>query len=236
MCGPSSIKSASRILAVYGTEMGSTKVEAKKIVETWENNNLSVEFLEGNEAADIFDTITPEKYDLLVVFTSSYGDGDAPSGYGKFLYKIYEAAKKGKNPMSGLEHSVLGFGSTAYYTFQNVPRLTDRLLEQSGSRRFLKRVEIDEMEDLDANEKKIQTWTDSVMKHSTDSKDTAKIPSVCEWTEPESEVYEKKLGPDGYELGSGPGQMGDTFAMAAIVGVVVAGVVYYWYNQDPDSV
>merc|ERR1712157_487504 len=79
--------------------------------------------------------------------TSSYGDGEAPSGFGKFLYHIYTAAADAKKNtdaavLSGMEHSVLGFGSTVYYTFQNVPRLCDRLLGESGSRRFLMRNEI----------------------------------------------------------------------------------------------
>lgn len=235
MCGPASNK-LTRILAVYGTEMGSTKVEAKKIVEAWEKKNLAVEMLEGNQAADVFDTITPEKYDLLVVFTSSYGDGDAPSGYGKFFYKIYEAAKEGNNPLSGLEHSVLGFGSTAYYTFQNVPRLTDRLLGQSGSRRFLKRTEIDEMDGLKENEEKIQAWRESVAKHCAEAEDTASTPSVCEWTDPESEVYEKNLGADGHEVGSGPGQMGGLAAVVPVVGIALAAFAYYRFNQDPESI
>ncbi|EJK46341.1 hypothetical protein THAOC_34994 [Thalassiosira oceanica] len=232
MCGP--MNSNKRILAVYGTEMGSTKVEAKKIVGSWEEKeNLAVELLEGNEAADVFDTITPKKYDLLVVFTSSYGDGDAPSGYGKFLYKIYEAAKEGNKPLSGLEHSVLGFGSTAYETFQNIPRLTDRLLGHSGSRRFLKRTEIDEMDDFEEIEGNIRAWRESVAKHCAEAKDTVSTPSVCEWTEPKSDVYEKTLGADGYEVGARPSQMGG-LAFVPIIGAVAA-FAYYRFYQEPES-
>ena len=94
-----------RILAVYGTEMGSTKQEAKKIVESWTKEQLKVNMLEGNEASELFDLI-PKDYDVLVVMTSSYGDGDAPSGYGKFLYKLYEAAKSGMQPLKGIEQTV----------------------------------------------------------------------------------------------------------------------------------
>ena len=143
MCGPTNYK---RILAVYGTEMGSTKTEAKKMIKSWDSKEkICVAFLEGNKAADGFDNTTTENYDVLVIFTSSYGDGDAPSKFGRFLYKLYAAGEAGTNTLSGLEHYVLGFGSTAYYTFQNVPRVCDRLLGESGSRRFLMRAEMDDL-------------------------------------------------------------------------------------------
>jgi len=38
----------------------------------------------------------------------------------------------------------VGYGQSVYPTFQNVPRLTDKLLEQLGSRRCVRRVELDE--------------------------------------------------------------------------------------------
>lgn len=225
MCGPTNYK---RILAVYGTEMGSTKTEAKKMIESWESKEkLCVTFLEGNKAADGFDDITTENYDVLVIFTSSYGDGDAPSGFGRFLYKLYAAGEAGTNTLSGLEHSVLGFGSTAYYTFQNVPRLCDRLLGESGSRRFLMRAEVDEMDDLQDNNAKIQAWSDAVLKHCKETTDKKKEP-VCAWTSPKDEVYEKKLGPDGYELGSGPSE---STGGIAIVSVGVAIVAYCAYTR-----
>lgn len=210
---------------VYGTEMGSTKVEAKNIIEAWEKESVVVELLEGDDAGDVFDGITAEKYRLVVVLTSSYGDGDPPSGYGKFLYKLYAAAQAGSTPMKGLEHAVLGFGSTTYYTFQNVPRLTDRLLEELGSRRFLKRVEIDEMEDLKENETAVQAWAGTVQEHYSKGA-AAAGPAVCAWTEPESEVYEKRLGPDGFELA--PEAQGKLMPIIGAA-VVVAAVAYYHF-------
>ena len=46
--------------------------------------------------------------------------------------------------MAGMQHAVLGEGSSVYEdTFQNCPRLTDKLLEECGSRRMVRRHEID---------------------------------------------------------------------------------------------
>lgn len=208
---------------VYGTEMGSTKVEAKNIVEVWEKQGVAVDLQEGDDAADAFDDISPDKYRLLVVLTSSYGDGDAPSGYGKFLYKLYAAAGEGATPFKGLEHAVLGFGSTTYDTFQNVPRLTDRMLGELGSRRFLQRVEIDEMEDLKENEAAVQKWSKAVQGHYA-KESCAASPEACDWKEPSDLVFEKRLGPDGYELEPETKTM---VAPAIAVAVAVAAFAYY---------
>ena len=234
MCKPSS----NRILAVYGTEMGTTKNEADKVIDDWKKKeNLTVTLLEGNDAADQFDSITPENYDLIVIMTSSYGDGDAPSGFGKFLYKLYAAVEAKTKPFDGLEHSVLGFGSTAYYTFQNVPRLCDRLLGEMGSRRFLMRTEIDEMDDYDENNAKIKNWSDSVAKYGKGNKEkTNTSQSVCEWSNPKSEVYEKKLGPDGYELGAGPSGNSGLIAFSAIGVAAIAAYFTYYRTNDESGV
>merc|ERR1719384_1048626 len=157
------------------------------IVEKLQKQKFQAELQEGNDASEEFDKIGAN-YNVLLVLTSSYGDGDPPSGFGKFLYKLYEAAKSKTKPLSGIEHSVLGFGSTTYYTFQNVPRLSDRLLEESGSRRFLMRTEIDEMDE--DNETKVDNWYEAVSKRCVEkmknsSKEETPIDSVCKWQEPE---------------------------------------------------
>lgn len=211
------------ILMIYGTEMGSTKVEAKNILDAWEKDGVPVELVEGDDAADAFDGLTPEKYRLVVVLTSSYGDGDPPSGYGKFLYQLYARARAGATPLAGLEHAVLGFGSTTYDTFQNVPRLTDRLLGELGSRRFLRRVEVDEMEDLQANQAAVRGWSDAVKAHHQTA--PQKGPAVCAWTEPAGEVFEKRMGPDGYELAPEQGK-----AAAPVVAVAVAAAAFAYYR------
>ena len=234
MCVPTN-SSPLRILAVWGSECGGTKKETKQLVEGWETTEkYVVTVLEGDKAADKFDQITVENYDLLVVLTSSFGDGDPPTGFGKFLYKMYESAKDGKKAFAGLEHAVLGFGSTHYYTFQNVPRLCDRLLEESGSRRCLMRKEIDEMDELSDNVESIKVWNSSFVKYCNEKKSSATTKvaseSVCKWTEPESEVFEKKLGPDGYDLGSGPAV--SPVAIFTVIGVAVAAFAYFKFVKD----
>merc|ERR1719356_885786 len=112
----------------------------------------------------MFDSISKD-YNVLLVGTSSFGDGDAPTGYGKFLYQLYNADE---SSLRGIEHAVIGFGSSYYYTFQNIPRITDRLLGKAGSRRILQRLEIDEMDDeIDHNKniRAVKEWSAALKIH-----------------------------------------------------------------------
>merc|ERR1712232_77574 len=126
---------APRVIVVWGSETNQSYNEMKELVKAWKADGKIdvVQFLQGDAAAEVFSDINSSNYDAIVVGTSSYGDGDAPSGYGKFLYQLYEASKEGESPLKGMQHAVLGFGSTLYETFQNCPRITDKLLGESGS-------------------------------------------------------------------------------------------------------
>ena len=221
-----------RVLVVYGSETNQTKIHMTEIVDQWKKSAKSefsvVEMLEGDEAAEKFSDITSKNYDFLLVATSSYGEGEAPSGFGKFLYQLQEAAKIGsESSLSGPQHAVLGFGSTSYETYQNCPRLCDKYLGEAGSRRFLKRVEFDEMED--ENSDKIETWTNDVYKTATKGgAKAAKLDHVCSWEEPESEILPKIMGEDGDEAGNGVPEMSSSKVMV-LSALVAAGAAYYYY-------
>lgn len=199
----------SRVLVVYGSETGQSKESITAICKTWKSTHPSMKVtgpMEGDKAAESFESITKEKYDYLLVATSSYGDGDCPSGYGKFLYKLQQASKgcgeDGSKQLEGIKHAVLGFGSTAYETFQNCPRLTDKFLGLAGSTRVMMRAEVDEMED-DSGFSTRDKWVadiESIIKKKSNG-GVPDLKPVCEWTEPKSEVYDKNLGPDGQEIG-----------------------------------
>ena len=55
-----------------------------------------------------------------------------------------QGAEDGSKPLAGMQHAVLGEGSSVYSeTIQNCPRLSDKYLEECGSRRFFPRHETD---------------------------------------------------------------------------------------------
>jgi len=222
-----------RVLIVWGSETNQTQNLMQHVAKDWKENYGKdfevLKIIEGNAASKEFEDINSSNYDMLVIGSSSYGDGDAPSGFGKFLFKLYEAAKSGENPLNGIDHCVIGFGSTYYETFQNCPRLVDKLLGECGSRRCLERVEIDEMSEDDIDEQ-VKTWSEDVAKIC--AKRANETESVCEWTKPEDGIVDKKLGPDGFEMGDGLQDSSTRLGISAGLGLVGAGLYYYLYMRN----
>lgn len=189
-----------RVLIVQGSMSGTTGAVAKKFHSKWSGEaqlkfSLAPNVISGNEAADQFDTLC-KNYDVLLVVTSSHGDGDPPDNYVKFLRALISASEAGSKPLAGLQHAVLGFGDTTYDTFQNCPRLTDKLLEDLGSRRLHKRFEIDADhwgDEVAAKNSKLEKeWPEGVFKalQSNPSKDA---PPVCKWNENGETITPKTL-------------------------------------------
>lgn len=219
---------------VWGSETNNTSGYAKDLAADLKAKHGDVikvfDLEEGDKAADRWDEITAENYDFLLVATSSYGEGEPPSGFGKFVYRLQEASKKGEKPFKGLQHAVLGIGSTCYETFQNCPRTVDKYLSASGSRRCKERFEWDEMLHADSDALK---WGDEIFEVMSKSIDGgANEPDVCDWTKPESLILDKKFDEDGYEVGQGPPGFGPTQMLILGVSIVAVGAYYYMKKQN----
>ena len=117
-----------KVCVIFGTESGGSERHAKRLSKAWTSGvtfDGKKDFMSGDAAAKRGLGAIADAYDFLVVVTSSYGDGDPPSNYARFLTALYAAEGR---PLAGCQHCVLGFGSTDYETFQNCPRLTDKLM------------------------------------------------------------------------------------------------------------
>ena len=125
-----------------------------------------------------------ESYDVIVLCTSSFGDGDPPDNYNAFLLKLLTAAEDGSKPLAGLQHAVLGEGSSVYReTFQNCPRLTDKYLEECGSRRFVARHETDVGGEEDESVSR-NAFRDAVFAAFDKGLPAADAPPAAPWSEP----------------------------------------------------
>ena len=223
-----------RVLLVWGSETNNTSGFAKKIEQEWQEKHgdaLKVfDIVQGDKMAERWGEVTAENYDFLLVATSSYGEGDAPSGFGKFLYRLQEASKGGEKPLKGLQHAVLGIGSTCYETFQNCPRTVDKYLGEAGSRRCRERFEWDEMENVDSD---VYEWGDAMFKVMTESIDGgADKEDVCDWTKPESEILAKIVDEEGYEVGQGPPGLFSAQTAVLGAGIIAVGAFLYMKNQN----
>lgn len=223
-----------RVLLVWGSETNNTQGFANKIAKEWKakhSDELKIfDIVKGDDMADRWDEVSAENYDFLLVATSSYGEGEPPSGFGKFLYRLQEASKSGEKPLKGLQHAVLGIGSTCYETFQNCPRHVDKYLGEAGSRRCKERFEWDEMEHVDSD---VLEWGDAIFEIMTKNvSGGAEEDDVCDWTAPEKLLLPKIVDEDGYEVGQGPPGLGPLQMFIFAAGALGAGVFYYMKQKN----
>ena len=249
------MKSGARVLIVWGSE---TKVTynfvTDRIAKEWNARDaiardklLHLEIVNGDDMADRWDEVSSDNYDYLLVATSSYAEGDPPSGFGKFLYRCQETSKEfdgntiERRPLYGLQHAVLGVGNTQYDTFQNIPRHIDKYLGECGSRRCKQRFEWDEMENSGND---VSNWAEEMLaiildqsKQDDELETTNKTqagsskykPEVCSWKEPSSELYQKTVTSEGWE------DFGRTqFEISPMMMVIGAAVIAAgaWYNKQ----
>lgn len=255
-----------RVLLLYGSESGTCKRIARTIEATWaarEDRSFDVALMcDGtsvlkemsimeDDANDVYHDFTSlrTKFDAVVVVTSSYGEGDPPENYGPFFVQLVAAAARGEKPLAGMQHAVLGQGSTVYQeTFQNVPRLTDRYLGECGSRRFAMRQEVDAAHYIEGDQHVVDRnhFRDTAFA-ALQSLPAPSTPPVCSWDEarrshafPTSKVTIKSA----QELSAFSGHSATSGAVneqafgmlfwAAVLGVGVAyGYAAKWSSMGP---
>ena len=231
---------AARVIVIYGSETGGSKSKISTIVANWQKRaemKFSIKgMMEGNDAATKFDTLKDE-YDVIILCTSSFGDGDPPSGYENFLGKLYKGAaagEEGPKPLAGMQHAVLGFGSSMYDTFMNCPRLCDKYLGDCGSRRMVQRAELDEVDEaggagdecdqIDLPEYK--RWSSDMLKVLIKLPAATK-PPCCDWTVPADKIVEI----DGAALSSFSSE-GAAGPFLAVLAIGVAAGLYFSGSLD----
>lgn len=190
-----------KVLCLYGSESGTSKRALQTLSKQWTKESggkFTIEKIaDGNSVAyeEEF-TALAKKYDVILVATSSYGEGDPPDNFALFVGSLLRASKDKSSPLTGMQHGVLGFGESVYDTFQNIPRFTDKLLGECGSRRLVMRVEVDGAADYEgsdsdqAPEQQMAKFSKAVLA-ALKKLPAATSPPVCDWTKPESKLLEK---------------------------------------------
>mmetsp|Transcript_22559 Transcript_22559/g.70719 ORF Transcript_22559/g.70719 Transcript_22559/m.70719 type:complete len:225 (+) Transcript_22559:215-889(+) len=180
-----------KVCVIYGSESGTSERGIRGIVKKWQEKNGSKfvvgGIMEGCAAAEVGLAALAETYDMLVVATSSNGEGDPPYNFHAFLKALYAAQDEGGEPLKGVGHAVLGFGCSHFDTFQNCPRLTDKLLGELGSTRVAPRAEVDEIDQEGGDAAKAK-WSDAVYAVLTSS---VPAKAACAWTTPGDTVLDK---------------------------------------------
>ena len=230
---------APRVVVVVGTESGYTRMAMNKTIKGWKAGGVDVKqenVLEGSAApktAEEFAELA-KNFDVIVVATSSFGEGDPPDTLKYFFIALQQAAKAGERPLAGMQHAVLGFGSSMYDTFMNCPRLCDKYLGDCGSRRMVQRAELDEVDEaggagdecdqIDLPEYK--RWSSDMLKVLTKLPAATK-PPCCDWTVPADKIVEI----DGAALSSFSSE-GAAGPFLAVLAIGVAAGLYFSGSLD----
>lgn len=232
-----------RVLVALGSESGSTAAAMRKIIKDWDLaepklNYTIVDVLQGNgvlrgntyveQAKEL--SALPSKYDVLLVCTSSYGCGEPPENLHKLFLALSKGAKGDAAMLGGMQHAVLGYGSSSYDTFQNCPRLIDKYLGECGSRRMAMRAELDECSDdlkRESEQDGYLRWTKQVFEL-LQALPSAAVPPACRWDEPQGKVDLTQLDVEGGG--------GDGLRLTLMLGVgIAASVAAFWALNSSDT-
>ena len=187
-------KASPRVLVCVGSEGGSTKRLIARIIKKWQADSAAlttIDVMEGNAAIQKFGSLSEiaKAYDVMLVATCSYGCGEAPASIAMLFDLLLNHASVSDVPLQGMQHAVLGCGSTCYETFQNCPRLHDKFLEECGSRRLPKRAELDESHDMPHIEQPACVqWMDDVFGALHQGLPSADSPPACTWDSPQGKI------------------------------------------------
>ncbi|GFM84616.1 sulfite reductase subunit alpha [Pseudomonas cichorii] len=123
-----------RVFIGYGSESGNARGLAQRLEclpflqryapQARELNSLDLEQMTAT--------------DLLLVVSSSFGDGEPPANAERFLEQAVQASN-----MAGLRYAIFGLGDTAYPTFCGFTRTLDTLLSSRNAMPVINRVDAD---------------------------------------------------------------------------------------------
>ncbi|MFY0714964.1 PepSY domain-containing protein [Seonamhaeicola sp. NFXS20] len=136
-------KDECEIILLVGSETGNTYLFAKDFARALIKTGKKVFLSSLNNYS------TYQKANHLIVFTATYGDGDAPNNA-----KYFETAVKKISPLNSINFSVVGFGSKLYKHYCHFAIKTNDLLHKTPKLNpFLPLVKINEQSISD-----FETW------------------------------------------------------------------------------
>lgn len=143
-------KDDAEYILLVGSEAGSTFKFAKVLFDAIVSQGKSV------FASDLNNYSNYKQAKHLVVFTSTYGDGEAPinaKNFQKLLYSIPQS--------NTLQYSVVGFGSLAYENYCQYAIIVDALLQRS--QKFIPNIKLHKIhnQSLEAFKNWTKYWGDS---------------------------------------------------------------------------
>ncbi|EPJ49677.1 MAG: hypothetical protein OFPI_23510 [Osedax symbiont Rs2] len=123
-----------RVIVSYGSQSGNSQRLAQSLTETAFSTTLHLELVALNH----LDPHTIDDDDLLLVITSTFGDGEPPANADDFIEQLQRS-----QTLSHFKYAVFGLGDVAYPHFCQFAKTLDAALQQSGAIRAINRVDAD---------------------------------------------------------------------------------------------
>ncbi|WP_297897737.1 flavodoxin [Shewanella sp.] len=130
-----------KVNLVFGTVYGSAQFTAETLEKALIQLGYGAKLWQPDEIAHF----TPPQDELLVVVTSTTGQGDLPDDIQPWFYYLKNTAPY----LPELKFSVIALGDSSYETFCGAGKSVDELLVELGAKPILERLEIDACETME---------------------------------------------------------------------------------------
>lgn len=137
---------------LYASETGNCEEISRIIHEECVFKGIDAERYCMDQIQTGFNLIPPE---VIVIVTSSTGDGDMPENGVKFMRWLRQT----KPDLRGIRFAMLGLGDSNYSTYQGAPRSLAKLLNDLGAEEFLTRGEANEQCGLEGV---VEPWVENL--------------------------------------------------------------------------
>ncbi|MGL5359161.1 MAG: flavodoxin, partial [Shewanella sp.] len=124
-----------KVNLVFGTVYGSAQFTAETLAQALSLRGYAVKLWQPNEITHF----TPPADELLVVVTSTTGQGDLPEDIQPWFYHLKNTAPY----LPELYYSVIALGDSSYETFCGAGKTIDALLGELGAKALVSLFEID---------------------------------------------------------------------------------------------
>ncbi|MDR3116773.1 MAG: flavodoxin [Bifidobacteriaceae bacterium] len=140
---------------IYASITGNTEEIANKVKENLENAGVEV-------SIDEIDSAQPsdfDNFDIAIVATYTYGDGDLPDEAQDFYEELKEA------DLSDKKYGVLGSGDTSYgENFCKAVELFEEAFKAAGAAKAASGVKVEFAPDTEDDEKNIKKFVEEIIK------------------------------------------------------------------------
>lgn len=141
-----------KVNLVFGTVYGSAQFTAETLEKALTKLGYAARLWQPYEISQF----TPPQNELLIVVTSTTGQGDLPDDIQPWYYHLKQTAPY----LPELKYSVIALGDSSYDTFCGAGKSVDELLTELGAKPVVARFEIDACETMEPEVEALK-WLES---------------------------------------------------------------------------